>query len=63
MLTAEGHLRALQKRCPGMVREWLEEGLPRWQAAQPEWFTREWWEGVPVPLREGLAFAAADLSA
>jgi len=63
MLSGQGHPRALQKRCPEVVRTWLEEGLPRWQVEQPEWFTRQWWEGVPVPLREGLAFAPADLSA
>jgi len=63
LLTRQGHPSALRKRCPEVVRAWLEEGLPRWHAEQPEWFTREWWEGIPAPLREGLAFAPADLSA
>jgi len=56
MLSVSSATAALLKRCPELVRTWLAEGLPRWREEQPEWLTREWWEALPLPLREGLVF-------
>ena len=44
----------LCKRCPDVVRAWLEAGLLRWREELPKWFTRVWWDQLPEEFRKGL---------